>query len=394
MGDFYFNPWDSDFRDNPYPYYASLNAEPPRILDLFGPAALVARHCDVVAALKDHERFSSVRPSHYSALSPFGAIQTMLTSDPPDHSRLRRLISRDFTPRRVEGLKPRIQAITSQLLDRMAGRGAFDAIADLADVLPVMVIAELLGVPAELHEKFKTWSDAIVAGGNTPPTSPRPESFNKAREALHSYFVAQIERRRAEPGTDLISALVAAHDDNDALTADEMVAFIMLLLLAGNETTTNLIGNGTRLLAQQPGAAERLRRSPDLIPNAIEEILRYDPPVQAVIRFALTDAEIGGVLIPSGAKVFELLAAANRDPAVFKEPERFDIARTPNDHVSFGDGIHFCLGASLARLEGAIAIGATLKRFARIRLAEPGVKPVYKGSFFLRGLASLTIAVE
>ncbi|MGO9602694.1 MAG: cytochrome P450 [Candidatus Binataceae bacterium] len=393
----YFNPWDKAFRDNPYPYYKVLLDGSPKLIDLFGaPAAIVARYADVTAILRDHARFSSVQ-----RISPevkqgglFRGAATMLFSDPPVQARLRRLVSRDFTPRRIRELEPRIRAIATDLLDTVERKGSFDVMADLANALPVMVIAEMLGVPPESYQTFKKWSDIVVAGGNAAPGQPIPPEVVATTNEIRAYFSAAIEKRRVTPGPDLISALVAAHADNEALTAEELLAFVILLLLAGNETTTNLIGNGMLALGRNPDQAELLRRSPELGPRAIEEMLRYDGPVQATSRRTLVDAEIGGTLIPAGAESFILVAAANHDPAQFPDPDRFDITREPHDHVAFGEGIHFCIGAPLARLEGAIAIGETLRRFPRLRLEDASAPLVYKGSYFLRGLESLPMAIS
>jgi len=394
---FYFNPWDKSFRDNPYPYYKALYDGPPRKLDLFGNAVIiVARYADAVSVLRDQGRFSSTQK-----ISPelrqrgiFRGAATMLFSDPPVHSRLRKLVSRDFTPRRIRELEPRIRQITAKLLDDVERKGSFDVMPDLANALPVMVIAEMLGVPADQYQTFKHWSDSIVAGGNTLPGQPLPDDVVKIIDDLRAYFAREIEKRRAQPGQDLISALVAAHDDNEALSPDELMAFVILLLLAGNETTTNLIGNGMLALGRNPDQMDLLRRTPELGPRAIEEMLRYDGPVQATRRDAIGDTDIGGTAVPAGAECFILLAAANHDPAQFPDPDRFDITREPRDHVAFGEGIHFCIGAPLARLEGAIAIGETLRRFPKLRLEDPNAPLTYKGSYFLRGLESLKMAVD
>jgi cytochrome P450 len=397
MSAFYFNPWDPEFRSNPYPHYRALVEGPPKIIQMGSPVALVARYADVHAVLRDHKNFSSVRPPRIEAVErgPFAGALTMLTSDPPVHTRLRRLVSRDFTPRRIAEMEPRVRAITNDLLDKAAGKGVFDVMADVANVLPVMVIAELLGVPSENYGNFKKWSDSIVAGGlgNTPPGSELPAEFLNASAELRAYFGETIERRRRNPGPDLVSALVAAHVDTEALSADELLALILLLLIAGNETTTNLIGNGMLALMRNPDQLELLRREPGLLPNAIEEIVRYDGPVQGTLRFAAATAKIAEVEIPEGAGMFLLLAAANRDPAKYPDPDRFDIRRGSNDHLGFGDGIHFCIGAPLARLEGAVAIGSMLERFPRLALADPVARPAHKGSFLLRGLAALPLAI-
>jgi cytochrome P450 len=392
----YFNPWDPTFRANPYPHYRPLLEGPPRIIQLFAPVAIISRYADVVAVLQDHARFSSARPpvGEIRNEGPFRGTPTMLTSDPPVHTRLRRLISRDFTPKRIRELEPRIRQIASELLDAVARKGSFEAMADLANVLPVMVIAEMLGVPPREYETFKHWSDAVVAGANTLPGEPLPQTFRNAADALREYFAGEIDKRRRAPGPDLISALVAAHEETESLSAEELLAFVILLLLAGNETTTNLIGNGLLALGRHPGQMKLLRDRPELIQKAIEEILRYDGPVQTTFRFAKESANVGGIEISAGTGCFVVLAAADRDPTQFKDPERFDITRDPNEHVAFGDGIHFCIGAPLARLEGSIAIASSLQRFPRLRLAGPDAPLAYKGSFALRGLAALPMAID
>ena len=398
----YFNPWDPEFRANPYPYYAPLLAGPPAVIDLMTKVALVARYCDVTAVLRDTARFSADRGKIMPApqteqmrdQGPFKGAPTMLTSDPPVHTRLRRLVSRDFTPKRIREMEPRIREITTGLLDLAQRKGELDVMADLANPLPVMVIAEMLGVPPERYEIFKHESDIIVSSDNTMPGSPMPDSFHEAVASMRGYFAEQIERRRRHPGSDLISALVAAHDEAESLSADELLAFVVLLLLAGNETTTNLIGNGMLALGRNLDQLELLARATELMPRAIEEMLRYDGPVQATFRGALENVNLGGTKIEAGTGCFVMLAAANRDPAQFAEPEKFDIAREPKDHVAFGEGIHFCIGAPLARLEGAIAIGELLRRFPRVRMKDPDMKPSYKGSFFLRGLVSLPMTLQ
>jgi cytochrome P450 len=393
----YFNPWDPEFRANPYPYYGAINAGPPKLIDLFGPTALVGRYADVTAVLKDHARFSSEQRMRSPEMRDEGAFRgsaTMLFSDPPVHSRLRRVVARDFTPRRIRDLEPRVREIASALLDRVEGKGALEVMDDVANALPVMVIAEMLGVPADKYAMFKDWSDRIVTGGNTLPGMPMPPEIKDSTDALRAYFAAEIENRRSHPGSDLVSALVAAHDDNEAMDAGELLAFVVLLLLAGNETTTNLIGNGMLALGRNPEQMDLLRRSPELTPRAIEEILRYDGPVQSTTRTANVEVNLGGTIIPAETGCFIVLAAANRDPARFPDPDRFDLTREPRDHVAFGEGIHFCIGAPLARLEGAIAIGEMLRRFPKLRMKDPSAAVEYKGSYFLRGLAALPMALE
>ncbi|HVA78456.1 MAG TPA: cytochrome P450 [Candidatus Binataceae bacterium] len=394
---YYFNPWDPEFRANPYPHYPALLAGPPRVTILPGaPFALVARYRDAITVLRDHANFSSVGPppppDQYQG--PFAGSKNVLNSDPPDHTRLRRLVSRDFTPRRIRELEPRIREIARTLVDKAAMRGEFDVMADLANILPVMVIAEMLGVPADKSAMFKDWSDRIIAAGNTIPGAPPPAEAVQALEALAEYFGGEIERRRRHPGADLVSALVAAHDDSDALSAGELLSFVSLLLIAGNETTTNLIGNGALALMHNPAQLEMLRREPAMLPRAIEEMLRYDGPVQSTARFPKSAVKLVDAEIPAGSIVVVVIAAANRDPAQFPDPERFDITRDPNDHLAFGEGIHFCIGAPLARMEANIAFSAMFERFARLRLRDPDAKLNYKGSYFLRGLDSLKAALD
>lgn len=393
----YFNPWDPDFRANPYPHYGAMLAQPPALLTMVPiPVALVARYSDVTAVLRDYEHFSSVGPppppDRYQG--PFRGGRNLLSSDPPVHSRLRRLVSRDFTPRRIREMEPRIRQIAADLLDKVAKRGEFDVMADLANVLPVMVIAEMLGVPTELNATFKEWSDVLIAGGNTIPGTPPAPEIRTAMDAIGDYFNGEIEKRRSHPGPDLVSALVAAHAESEALSAADLLSFVTLLLIAGNETTTNLIGNGTLALGRDMKQFEMLKRNPEGLPLAIEEMLRYDGPVQSTARFPKQAVTVSGTEIPAGAIVIACVAAANRDPAQFKDPDNFDIARDPNDHVAFGEGIHFCIGAPLARMEAAIAFGAMLERFPRLRLKDPAFKPVHKGSYFLRGLESLPMAID
>jgi cytochrome P450 len=415
----YFNQWDPEFRANPYPHYKAMLAGPPRIINITIPAtpellkmlgieqaglteiqlptALATRYQDCLAILRDPQHFSSARPPQEQAFEdrgPFKGATTMLFSDPPVHTRLRKLVSRDFTPRRIREMEPRIRELTNMLLDMVVERGDFEVMRDLANPLPVMVIAEMLGVEPELYATFKRWSDAIIAGDNTLPGNPLPPEFTTSVDDLRAYFSAQIEKRRTTPGPDLVSALVAAHTESDALSADELMAFVVLLLLAGNETTTNLIGNGTLALGRNPDQLKMLQRDASPLPRAIEEMLRYDGPVQSTARFTKSDVELGGTFFPAGFPIFVILAAANRDPAQFPDPDRFDITRDPNDHLAFGEGIHFCIGSPLARLEAQIVFAAMLERFPKLRLRDPGAKLEYKGSYFLRGLAALPMAID
>jgi pimeloyl-[acyl-carrier protein] synthase len=316
----------------------------------------------------------------------------MLFRDPPDHTRLRTLVSKAFTPRVIEGLRPHIQQIVDGLLDRVRDRRAMDLIADLAFPLPVIVISEMLGVPAADRDRFRQWSldvarslDAIAL-----PVGPEViERGNAARRALADYFRGLIAERRRRPQADLLSGLIAAEEQGDTLSQAELLATCVLLLVAGHETTVNLIGNGMLALLRHPAELRKLGAEPALLPSAVEELLRWDSPVQRTGRITATDVELGGTLIPKGALVSAVLGAANRDPAHFPEPDRLDLARPDNRHLAFGWGIHFCLGAPLARVEGQIAIGALARRLPGLALATD--RPEWRESSALRGLRALPV---
>jgi cytochrome P450 len=390
-----YNPFDPSMLADPYPHYARLVTGPPRFLANGLPIVMVARYRDVVTVLRDHANFSSSIPRNMipSGADPFGGAPTMPFSDPPVHSRLRRMVARDFSPRRIAAMESHIAEVTRDLLDANARGRTFDLMSAFADQLPVVIIAEMLGVPTQDRERFRTWSDIIASNSVTTPGMPAAPIVVEAVAALREYFTDAIVRRRSGRGGDLISALVAAHEDAEALSTDELIAFVVLLLIAGNETTTNLIGNGLLALARNPHQYERLRMDRTLIRSAVEEMLRYDSPVQTLMRFATRDIEIGGTAIAAGNVVATMFGAANRDPAQFPDPDRFDVGRTPNDHVAFGEGIHFCLGAPLARLEARIAIEAIVDRFATVALAEPYAELAYRGSFITRGLKRLPLTV-
>jgi len=387
--------FDPDVRANPYPHYRLLQKAPPLKFSTPISAVIVSRYEQVEDVLTDYERFSNHRheSTPFRQLDLGGGAATMLGADPPVHSRLRKVVSRDFTPRRIASMAPRISEITAGLLDEVAARGQFDVITDLADQLPVLVIAEMLGIPSERHRDFKAWSNAIIASSAVPPHMPRPPESIAATAALRQFLAGEIERRRNDPGPDLISALIASHEA-EVLSAGELLAFLILLLLAGNETTTNLIGNGLLALVRHPGQLARLRRDPGLMASAIEEMLRFDSPIQGAIRLARQPGSLDGVEFEPGTLMVVLLAAANRDPSMFDRPDVFDIARDPNEHLAFGRGIHFCLGAQLARLEGSIALESVLERFRRLALVDPQSPLSYKGSLFLRGLAALPLSID
>jgi cytochrome P450 len=390
---------------DPYPLYRALRQANP-VLRLPVPnhagagVWLLTRHAEVQAVLRgpgysvDRRRAEIVRENAarlpLELLGEAGGLRSMLLMDAPDHTRVRGLVSKAFTPRRVAALRPRIEAIVDGLLDAVRGEGRMDAIEDFAAPLPAIVIAELLGVPAEDHRQFKQWSGELVSGlaqGNPLETLARVQ---RGLEPLLAYLRQIIERRRREPRDDLISAMIAAQEERDALTDPELLATSNLLLVAGHETTTNLIGNGLLALLRHPEELARLRAEPGLLRGGIEELLRYDSPVQATVRVATEDAELGGKKIHRGALVVCGIGAANRDPAAFPDPERLDVGRAENHHLSLGFGPHFCLGAGLARLEAEVAFAALLTRLPGLRLASETVE--FRPNPILRGLRALSLA--
>ena len=395
-----YNPFVPEIQANPYPLYHQLRSEDPVHWSELMESHVFSRYDDVLAVLRDarfsanrrraRSRFVQAATEMEEAGAPLFMAQTMLTSDPPEHTRLRGLVNKAFTARRIESLRPRIQEIVDELLDAVEGKGGMDVIWDLGYPLPVIVIAELLGVPPDHREQFKQWSDGIVGTLGAPMASP--ETQQRAQTSvmeLAAYFRDVVAERRREPKDDLISALISAEEQGNALGEEELIATLILLLVAGNETTTNLSGNGMLALLRHPDQLERLRNEPSLAEPAVEELLRYDSPVQATGRVALEDVEVGGTVVPEGGVAFLLLGAANRDPAVFPEPDRLDLGRQDNRHVAFGYGIHFCLGSPLARVEAQVALPSLLRRFPNPRLATEELE--WSGGLILRGLKKLPV---
>ena len=389
-----YNPFAAAMARNPYPIYAELRARAPvhrnRLLD----AWVLSRHADVDAVLRDFRRFSNDQRKRdpvrrRRSTLPQIPYPTILFLDPPDHTRLRSLVNKAFTPKAVADLEPRIRRMTRTLLDAAADPNGFDLMETLANPLPVMVIADMLGVPLEDRAQFREWSNQRAR--ILEPTGSRKE-FRIAEEAsksLDAYFLSIIKARRIVPRDDIISALIQVEEEGDRLTEGEMLGLLRLLLVAGNETTTNLIGNGMLALLRHPEQLSALREDPGRIPAAVEELLRFDSPVQASLRLVLEDCEVNGIPLRRDDNVLLLNGAANHDPAVFDHPERLDIGRRENNHVAFGRGIHFCLGAPLARLEGRIAIEVLLERYPSLRLMSD--RPAFRSSIVLRGLETLPV---
>jgi len=385
---------------DPYPAYRRMREESPVLRGAMGSHWVVTGYEETRKVLTDPRfgeaagRGGRIRVSLANA-GPgglLGRVETMLSVDPPEHTRMRKLVSKAFTPKSIEALRPRIQEIVDEILDGLEGREEFDLVAELAWPLPVTVIAEMLGVPPEDRVRFKRWSDEMIAtlGGG----SMGSQVFERARQSnreLAEYFTDVMAQRRAEPRDDLISGLVSAEEEGQVLSEDEIIGTAALLLVAGNETTTNLIGNGMIELFRHPEELARLRHDPSLLPSAVDELLRYAGPVLTTRRLCRADAEIGGVLIRKGDVVVTIVAAANRDPRKYGDPDRLDVGRNPTDHVAFGDGIHFCLGAPLARAEGEIALGSLLRRLPALRWLDD--EPQWGGTFAIRGVTSLRVGV-
>ncbi len=387
-----FNPYAYEVHEDPYPFYARLRAESPvyrnEALDFWA----LARHADVLAAFKDAKRFSnrfgvSIDPSAYGPHARLGT--SFLGMDPPEHTRMRGIISRSFTPRRVKAMEPRIREIAVAHLDRLVGAGSFDVIKEFAGKLPMDVISEMLGVPDADRTELRTWADLLVHREegmmDVPPEGA--EAFGKIR----GYFHGLLADRRKKPGGDLLSAMLELEKDEDPLTNDELIAFCNLMIVAGNETTTKLIGNALYWLDRTPAQRVRVASGEAEMSQWVEETLRYDNSTQILVRTLSEDVTIAGRSLPKNAKVVLLVGSANRDESVFERPDEYDLARDCSRMLSFGQGTHFCLGASLARLEGAVSMEEWWKRFPDYRVEAGGIERVH--SVNVRGFARLPVNI-
>jgi len=396
-----FLPIQKELRADPHPYYRRLRERDPVHRSRLAGGWVLSRYEDVLGVLRDPTWSSDERnwarhevyrargeraglPDFYS-----DNFSSMLRLDPPDHTRLRSLVSKAFTPRAVEAMRPRVALLADELLAKVESRRSMDLIAEFAAPLPVIVIAELLGVPAADHEQFRRLSDQGVKLLGDGPLAEKKLGVTGMR-ALRDYFAAIVDARRSDPQGDLISALVAAEEAGDRLTLGELLSTLVLLLVAGNETTTKLIGNAILALLRNPQELERLRADPGLMENAVEELLRYDGPVQLTSRLAREDRELCGRTARRGDQVVLLLAGANRDPSAFPDPDRLDLGRRDVRHLAFSQGIHFCLGAQLARLEASLALGALVTRLPGLRLADASIR--WSSNTVLRGPEALQLA--
>ncbi len=380
---------DEEFRRDPYPMLGILREREPVHYDDALKRYVLTHHDDVDAVLRDRTMFVDPRkaaPGTFDSMFMIGVADqepSMLFLDAPDHTRLRGLVTKAFTPRAVEQMAPRIQQIVDELLDAVATQPRFDLIAAFAGPLPTIVIAEMLGIDPADRVDFKRWSDDGVMAFDPMLSDEGRAVVGAAMSAMRDYLQRAIEIRRADPRDDLISSLIAAEEAGDQLTDEEIVTMCGLLLSAGNVTTTDLIGNGVLALLRNPDEPRKLHADPLLIKNAVEEMLRFDSPVVQSGRIPSADVEIGGCPVPHAQSIVPLLAAANHDPDVYPDPDRFDITREDTHHHSFGGGAHYCLGAPLARLEAQIAIGTLVQRFPEMRLAEQELEwrklPTFRG---------------
>jgi cytochrome P450 len=398
---FAFAPDDLGFIADPYPVYNEMRADAPIWYHEATDHWLVSRFADVNSLLRDR-RFGRTyhhvathaemgRPEEPDWHGPFWHLirSGILDMEPPDHTRVRALVSKAFTPRMVEGMRQPIQQMMDALVDEVAGTGEFDLIATLAEPLPVAVIAELLGVPDEDRHLLRPWSADICGMYELRPSEETAKTAVRASVAFSEYLRTLSRLRRAEPQDDLISALAQVVDEGERLTEDELIGTCVLLLNAGHEATVNVTGNGWWSLFRNPAQLGRLREDMTLVPRAIEELMRWDTPLQMFERWVLEDSEICGVPVPKGAELGLLFGSANRDPTVFDRRDDLDVGREPNPHVSFGAGVHFCLGAPLARLELQTSFATILRRLPALRLVR---EPAWKPNYIIRGLRELRVA--
>jgi cytochrome P450 len=396
-----FNPNDPAFLQDPYPTYDRLRRESPIFFDDESGLWFCSRHEDVDFMLRDRrlgraidpeilpkEKVPAPPPPEYLPFTRLSA-NSMFDKEPPDHTRLKMLVHKVFTPRRATLLRDEIQAITDSLLDQIETGSEVDLIENFATPLPVQVIAELLGVPQEERHQLRPWSQAIVAMYELDHTEQEAERAIQAAESFSTYLRDLARQRTLSPQEDLISELALVRESGDKLSEDELIATCVLLLNAGHEATVNVIGNGLLALCNHRDQWQRLLHNPALIETAVEEMMRFDTPLQLFQRWVLAPFDYKGLHLQPGMRLGLMFGAANRDPAVFPNPHHFDIGRTPNPHLAFGAGIHFCLGAPLARLELQIAFATLLRRFPNLQLVEP--RPKFRPKYVIRGLESLIV---
>ena len=387
-----YNPLSDEMVRDPYPVYARLRERSPVHYSRLADAVVLSRYEDVDAILRNHARFTvnpDLRQSRKARYKQPLEERSILFMDPPDHTRLRSLVNKAFTRSAINALEPRIREIMDTLLGDIGDPAGFDLMQTVAIPLPVIVIAEMLGIPREDRARFRVWSDQRARLLEPMLTRSERKTADEASKQLSAYFLSIIRNRQGEPRDDIMTRLVQAEEQGDTLSETEMLNMLRLLLIAGNETTTNLIGNGMLALLRHPDELQALRDDPGLIPAAVDELLRYDSPVQMTLRCAVEDCDINGTPVRAGQEIVLLGGSANRDPDAFENPDRLDFNRSKQDHISFGRGIHYCIGAALARLEGRIALEMLLDRFDSLRLLAD--RPAFRYSIVLRGLTSLPV---
>jgi cytochrome P450 len=386
-----YDPLSPAVRDNPYPYYAALRDMAPVAWIESMQAYAVSRYADVDFILRNPRLFSSASWKSASSRNPdvVEKVPSLLSMDPPDHTRLRKLANKGFTPRLIRAMEPRVQTIIRDLLAPLMRQPEADLVPMFSVPLPIIVIAEMLGVEVERQADFKHWSDALVRALNRPTDTAVRAEIRQSVSDLRTYLGQMIDRRRTEPGDDLITAFVQAEEERQILTSLEVLGLAVLLLAAGNETTTNLIGNAVLALLDHPEELAKVQADRASVAALVEETLRYDSPIQVVFRQTTEAVELDGGRLPAGATVLVLLESANRDERKFPDPDRFVVERNPSDHVGFGYGIHYCLGAPLARLEGRLALAALLFEclpFTRVREQAPRI-----ATYLVRGPQTLPL---
>lgn len=354
---------------NPFPYYAQLRRHTPVLWNELLQAWLVSRYRDVDYALRHPQLFSSAGwiSQLVGDLNPVPEVPWMLELDPPAHTRVRKLVNKAFTPRLIKSLEPYLQGLVQELLAALPAHQEFDFVQTVATPLPMIVIAELLGVDPAHRDNFKRWSDNVMSASNRPTDEAERQRIRQSHAEMRAYFADVIAQRRRAPREDLITALVRAEEDRQVLTENEILALMVSLLTAGNETTTNLLGSAIMMLLEHPAELAKVRADRTLIPALVEEVLRYESPIQFIPRHTVQEVELSGTRIPAGAAVLLLLGAANRDEEQFPEPDRFDIGRNQRNHLAFGYGVHYCIGAELARLEAKVALEAFLFECPRFK---------------------------
>lgn len=401
---FTFNPLDPAVRRAPYAFYERGRRELPAFVHEGMPVRLVSifRYDDCLSVLRNTELYSNdfsaafAAPAEFAELGDMGP-PSMIGTDPPEHTRLRSLVNKAFTPRIVSQLEPRLEAVAKELMRDAVEKGEVDLVQALTYPLPVAAIAEIIGIPTEDRAQFKLWSDKAIAnlglGFFAPPSLEQLEEQRAVTKEMHDYFTPLAEDRRTYPRDDLLSGLVRAEHEGSKLSFDEMMSMLVLLLVAGNETTTTLIGSAVLDLLEHPGELARLRADPALLPGAVDEVLRFSSPVQFDARRVTAASEIAGTTIEANDLILPWLASANRDESVFDQPERFDIGRTKNPHIAFGNGTHHCLGHNLARLEAQVALRALLSATSSFERADHEELPLHPSPVF-RGFSKIPVRLE